>query len=154
MQPAVIPQKLPEPIQEALAKFNLNLCMTCGTCTSGCPVTGTPGMEGWDTRKVLRMLHFGMVDEVVDSKFPWVCTGCGRCAHACPMNLDIPYIMLHMKSLRPRDKVPGILHKGAENCFNTGNNMADPPGGLPVSHVRHGQRNGRRRLPRLLCAPR
>ena len=126
MQPAVIPQKLPEPIQEALAKFNLNLCMTCGTCTSGCPVTGTPGMEGWDTRKVLRMLHFGMVDEVVDSKFPWVCTGCGRCAHACPMDLDIPYIMLHMKSLRPRDKVPGILHKGAENCFKTGNNMAIP----------------------------
>jgi Fe-S oxidoreductase len=126
MQAAVIPQKLPDPIQEYLAKFNLNLCMTCGTCTSGCPVTGTPGMDGWDTRKVLRMLHFGMVDEVVESKFPWVCTGCGRCAHACPMNIDIPYIMLHMKSLRPRDKVPGILHKGAEHCFKTGNNMAIP----------------------------
>ncbi len=126
MQAAVIPQKLPEPIREALAEFNLNLCMTCGTCSSGCPVTETPGMEGWDTRKVLRMLHFGMVDEVVDSKFPWVCTGCGRCAHACPMKLDIPYIMLHMKSLRPRDKVPGILHKGAEHCFQTGNNMAIP----------------------------
>ena len=82
MQAAVIPQKLPEPIKEALAKINLTLCMTCGTCTSGCPVTGTPGMEGWDTRKVLRMLHFGMVEELVDSKFPWVSTGCGRCAHA------------------------------------------------------------------------
>jgi Fe-S oxidoreductase len=126
MQPAIVPQPLPPSIQEHLSKLNLSLCMTCGTCTNGCPVTGTPGMEGWDTRKVLRMLHLGLVDEVVQSKFPWVCTGCGRCAHACPMNIDIPYIMLHMKHLRPREEVPGILHKGAENCFNTGNNMAIP----------------------------
>lgn len=70
MQAAIIPQKLPDEIKEALADFNLNLCMTCGTCTSGCPATGTPGMEDWDIRKVIRMLHFGMVDEVVASKFP------------------------------------------------------------------------------------
>jgi dimethylglycine catabolism B len=126
MEPAVIPQRLPDPVREHLSKFNLNLCMTCGTCTNGCPITGTPGMEGWDTRKVLRMLALGMVDEVVESKFPWLCTGCGRCAHACPMNIDIPYVMLHMKHLRPRDQVPGVLHKGAEHCFNTGNNMAVP----------------------------
>ena len=42
------------------------------------------------------------------------------------MNLDIPYIMLRMKSLRPRDQVPGILHKGAEQCFKSGNNMGIP----------------------------
>jgi Fe-S oxidoreductase len=126
MQTALVPRKLPESVREQIDKFNLNLCMTCGTCTNGCPITGTPGMEGLDTRKVLRMLVLGMVDEVVDSKFPWLCTGCGRCAHGCPMNIDIPYIMLHMKHLRPRDKVPGILHKGAENNFKTGNNMAIP----------------------------
>lgn len=126
MEAVFAPTRLPEPVQEHLAKFDLNRCMTCGTCTNGCPVTGTPGMEGWDTRKVLRMISLGLLDEVVKSKFPWVCTGCGRCAHACPMDIDIPYIMLHMKHLRPREEVPGILHKGAENCFNTGNNMAIP----------------------------
>ncbi|PIV99797.1 MAG: (Fe-S)-binding protein, partial [Deltaproteobacteria bacterium CG17_big_fil_post_rev_8_21_14_2_50_51_6] len=47
-----------------------------------------------------------MLDEVVDSKFPWICTGCGRCAYACPMGIDIVGIMAHMKSLRPRDQVP------------------------------------------------
>jgi len=126
MQEAIQRHKLPEDVKKYLDKFDLNLCLTCGTCTNGCPITGTPGMEGWDTRKTLRMLAFGMVDEVVDSKFPWLCTGCGRCVHGCPMNIDIVGIMGHMKSLRPRDQVPGILHKGVENVLNTGNNMAIP----------------------------
>ena len=126
MEAAIIPHKLPDLVREHLAGLNLGYCLTCGTCASGCPVTETPGMETWDIRKVLRMLNYGMIDEVVESPFPWVCTGCGRCAHACPMGIDIPYIMLHMKSLRPRDKVRGVLHKGAEHCFKTGNNMAIP----------------------------
>lgn len=126
MQTTAIPKQLADPIRDYLSKFDLNLCMICGTCTNGCPLTGAPGLEGLDVRKVLRMLHLGLVDEVVESKFPWLCTGCGRCAHACPMNVDIPYIMLHMKHLRARDKVPGVLHKGALNCFNKGNNMAVP----------------------------
>ncbi len=126
MAEIVSPKKQPEYVKEHLQKFNLAACMTCGTCSSGCPITGTPGMEGWDTRKTLRMLVYGMTDEVVYSKFPWICTGCGRCAYGCPMAIDIPYIMLHMKHLRPRDQVPGILHKGVENCIKTGNNMAIP----------------------------
>ncbi len=126
MSKMLIPKEPPQTVKEYLLKFNLNACLTCGTCSSGCPMTGTPGMEGWDTRKTLRMLAFGMVDDVVYSKFPWLCTGCGRCAHGCPMAIDIPYIMLHMKHLRPRDQVPGILHKGVENCLKTGNNMAIP----------------------------
>ncbi|MBF0476896.1 MAG: (Fe-S)-binding protein [Deltaproteobacteria bacterium] len=126
MSEAVRIQKLPDEIQAKLAGFNMNACLTCGTCTGGCPATGTPGLEGWDARRVLRMLALGMVDEVVESKFPWVCTGCGLCSLGCPMNIDIVYIMGFMKHLRPRDKVPGILHKGVINVLETGNNMAIP----------------------------
>jgi Fe-S oxidoreductase len=126
MQEAIQLRKMQDDVREYLSKFDLNLCLTCGTCTNGCPITGTPGMEGWDTRKVLRMLAYGMVDEVMESKFPWLCTGCGRCVNACPMSIDIVAINGHMKHLRPRDQVPGILHKGVENVLNTGNNMAIP----------------------------
>jgi len=126
MEQAVLNSYLKNPVKEYLSKFNLGLCLTCGTCTNGCPVTGCEGAEGLDARKALRMLAYGMVDEVVNSKFPWLCTGCGRCVHACPMGIDIVGIMAHMKNLRPRDQVPGILHKGVENVLNTGNNMAIP----------------------------
>ena len=126
MQEAIAVKRLPDDIRDYLSKFDLNVCFTCGTCTNGCPITGNPDMQGWDTRKVIRMLAMGMLEEVVESKFPWLCTGCGRCAYVCPMGLDIVGIMAHMKHLRPRDHVPGILHKGVENVLKTGNNMGIP----------------------------
>ena len=36
---------------------NLNLCLTCGACASGCPATG---LEDMDPRKFLRMAALGM----------------------------------------------------------------------------------------------
>jgi dimethylglycine catabolism B len=80
VQELIKPKRLPDDVSSYLSKFDLNACFTCRTCTNGCPITGTPGMEGWDIRKVIRMLALGLLHEVVKSKFPWVCTGCGSCA--------------------------------------------------------------------------
>ena len=108
----------------ALDDFDFRSCLVCGSCAGGCPVTGTPGMRGWDTRKVMRMLANGLVDEVVASEFPWLCTGCGRCAGVCPAGIDIPSVIAFMRTLREREAVPGSLHKGTMNNLETGNNLA------------------------------
>ncbi len=123
---AIIPRTMRPETRDFLDKYDFSACVACGACSSGCPITDTPGMEGWNTRKVMRMLAYGLVDEVVDSNFPWLCTGCGRCAQVCPMGIDIPAVMMHMKSLRERDKVPGTLHKGMANNVESGNNLAIP----------------------------
>jgi len=106
-----------------LASTYADLCLTCGTCAGGCPVTG---VDGLDVRKVVRLALLGLDQEVIDSKFPWVCTLCARCEHACPMKIDLTKLLRSARGMRARDKVPGVLHKGVEMCLKTGNNVGIP----------------------------
>ena len=86
---------------------NLNLCLTCGACSSGCPATGLSGM---DPRRFLRMAALGMDDEILKSDWIWMCTGCQRCIYVCPMKIDIPRLIYNARAVWPREDRPkGIL---------------------------------------------
>ena len=86
---------------------SLNLCLTCGACSSGCPATGLSGM---DPRKFLRMALFGMDDEILKSDWVWMCTMCQRCISVCPMKVDIPQLIYHARASWPREDRPkGII---------------------------------------------
>lgn len=86
---------------------NLNLCLTCGACSSGCPATG---LEGMDPRKFLRMASLGMDEELLSSEWAWMCTMCQRCIYVCPMKIDIPQLVFNVRGSRPRELRPkGIL---------------------------------------------
>jgi ferredoxin len=82
---------------------NLNLCLTCGACSSGCPATG---LEGMDPRKFLRMAALGMDEELLKSEWAWMCTMCQRCIYVCPMKIDIPQLVFNVRKSRPRDERP------------------------------------------------
>jgi len=86
---------------------NLNLCLTCGACSSGCPATG---LEGMDPRKFLRMAALGMDEEILSTKWVWMCSMCQRCIYVCPMKIDIPQLVFNARAQWPRDQRPkGIL---------------------------------------------
>jgi len=86
---------------------NLNLCLTCGACSSGCPATGLADM---DPRKFLRLAALGLDDELLKSDWAWMCTMCQRCIYVCPMKIDIPQLVYHVRASRPREERPkGIL---------------------------------------------
>jgi len=82
---------------------NLNLCLTCGACSSGCPATG---LEGMDPRKFLRMAALGMDEEILKSEWVWMCTMCQRCIYVCPMKIDIPQLVFNARRSKPRDERP------------------------------------------------
>ena len=86
---------------------NLNLCLTCGLCSSGCPATGLADM---DPRKFLRMAQLGLDEELENHEWAWMCTMCQRCIHVCPMSINIPQLVFHVRKTTPRDQRPkGIL---------------------------------------------
>jgi len=117
------PSLLNEGEKSKLASVFAEHCIACSACAESCPVTG---VDGLDVREALRMALSGMDREVIDSKFPWVCTLCGRCEHACPMKIDLPALIVSARGMRERNKVPGVLHKGVETCLKTGNNVGIP----------------------------
>ncbi len=100
-----------------------DVCLTCGTCASACPIAG---VDGLDPRKIVRMALFGMEDELVNSNWPWKCTMCAKCENACPMNVEIVALMRRLRSKRPRNLVPGPIHKGVATCLERGNNLGIP----------------------------
>lgn len=100
-----------------------DVCFTCGTCAGGCPVTGVDGM---DPRKAVRLAALGLDQELIDSRFPWVCTMCGRCEYACPQGVEIVDLIRTARGLRDREKVPGPIHKGVVMDLDKGNNLGIP----------------------------
>jgi ferredoxin len=97
-----------EKVKELLPEGgNLNLCLTCGACSSGCPATG---LEDMDPRKFLRMAALGMDEEILSTPWVWMCTMCQRCIYVCPMQIDIPQLVYNARAAWPREERPkGIL---------------------------------------------
>ncbi len=103
---------------------NLNLCFTCGACSSGCPASGLAGM---DPRKFVRMISLGLDKEIMTSEWVWMCTTCDRCVHVCPMDIDIPQLVFIIRSNWPEDKRPkGIV----EFCSTALKNKTCSPMGI------------------------
>lgn len=86
---------------------NLNACLTCGACSSGCPASG---LEGMDPRKFLRMAALGMDEELLKNEWTWWCSMCMRCIYVCPMKIDIPQLVFNVRRNWPRENKPkGIV---------------------------------------------
>ncbi len=105
--------------------FSQDACMACSICACACPVSG---VDGFDPRKVVRLAAMGLEQELVDSRWPWICTMCGKCENACPMDVRIADVVRRIRSLRDRDQVPGILHKGLQAALEAGSSWRTWPG--------------------------
>lgn len=93
-------------------------CYQCGKCSAGCPVA----MEmDYPPSLVLRMLQTEdqvNLNKVLGSMSIWLCISCEMCVTRCPMEIDIPTLMDHLrqksvqaKKTNPKAKKIIAFHK-------------------------------------------
>ena len=69
---------------------DLNKCLRCGTCASGCPF-----IEAMDYPPfgVLSLLQYGLRQEALSCATIWMCVGCHTCSSECPVAIDMAAVM-------------------------------------------------------------
>ena len=89
--------------EKAPNRGNHDLCIACGACSSACPATGIDGM---DARRYLRLAALGLDDELLRSKWVWICSMCVRCTIVCPMEIDIPRLVYGVRNNWAKEEKP------------------------------------------------
>ncbi len=69
---------------------DFNRCFQCRSCANGCPF-----VQAMDhpPNAVLRLLQYGLDQQVLECNTIWVCVGCHTCSSQCPMAIDIAAVM-------------------------------------------------------------
>jgi len=76
-------------------------CFACGTCTVTCPVFNVNNR--YNPRKIIRMILLGLKNEVLESDFIWLCSGCYSCYELCPRDVKITHIMNAVRNIAVRE---------------------------------------------------
>lgn len=60
-------------------------CYSCGTCTASCPVSEID--PNYAPSKLIRLILWGMKEEVLSSSLIWMCALCYNCSFNCPQDV-------------------------------------------------------------------
>ena len=83
----------------------VSACFQCHKCSTGCPVG--PEMD-WLSSQIMRLIHLGEEDEVLQCRAIWLCASCEACTTRCPMGIDIAAVMdtLRMMAVERKAAIP------------------------------------------------
>ncbi len=79
-------------------------CYTCGTCSASCPIRAID--DEFNPRRIIRLALLGLKDEVLQSDFIWLCTGCYICQERCPQDVRITELMMAFRNLAVEEGYP------------------------------------------------
>jgi len=81
----------------------IQLCYHCHKCTAGCPVAFA---MDYGPDRLLRMIQFGLKEEVLKSSDIWICASCETCGTRCPNEIDIARVMDTLRQIAVEERVP------------------------------------------------
>jgi L-lactate dehydrogenase complex protein LldF len=90
-------------------------CIRCGACLNVCPVYGRTGGHAY------RSVYPGPIGAILTpmlegierrSSLPFASTLCGACFDACPVRIDIPEVLLHLRAKAVESGADGHAERG------------------------------------------
>lgn len=86
-----------------LGKQTIQLCYQCQKCSVGCPVAYT---MDYPPNQLIRMIQYGMEDEVLTSSTIWLCASCETCTTRCPNEVDVAQLMDILRQIALNKHIP------------------------------------------------
>ncbi|MBP3037380.1 iron-sulfur cluster-binding protein [Arthrobacter sp. zg-ZUI100] len=134
-------------------------CIRCSACMNVCPVYERTGGHAYGSTypgpigAILSPMMTGIRSEE-NSSLPYASSLCGACYDACPVKINIPEILVHLRaedvdSKRGR-KPPSqmdLLMKGASWAFSSGKHLRLLEKGLPLGRIAAGRKKKITKLP-------
>lgn len=81
---------------ERMSGVDLSRCYQCKKCSSGCPVAK---LTRSSPSEIVRRLHLGAGDELLESDLIWICVSCETCSARCPMEINIASVIDALRTL-------------------------------------------------------
>jgi heterodisulfide reductase subunit C len=81
---------------ERIADVDFSVCLQCRKCSSGCPVGKLAKTR---PSEIIRRLHLGAGDELLESDLLWMCVSCETCTTRCPMGINVAAVMDALRKL-------------------------------------------------------
>lgn len=86
-------------------------CFQCQKCSSGCPVAGH---ADYTPAQVIRLVQYGLKEQLLSSRFLWLCPGCETCGARCPNGINTARVLDVLKNIAFKEKVA----RGPEPLFH------------------------------------
>lgn len=91
-------------------------CFQCHKCSTGCPTA--PEMD-LVSSQVMRLVHLGEEQAVLESQAIWLCASCESCTTRCPMGIDVAAVMdaLRVLAVERKAAVPDVRGQTFNRSF-------------------------------------
>jgi heterodisulfide reductase subunit C len=95
ISPAMLRSELVAKITE-LSGQDINLCYQCGKCSAGCPMSFAMDLQ---PNQIIHAVQLGLVEDIANSRTPWLCASCLVCTVRCPKGIDIARVMEALRQI-------------------------------------------------------